>query len=66
MMCVDFNPYHPHILAAGLHDGHIVIYNLQKDRNMPLYVSDSSNGKHSDIVWQVRVDVTIECDSKSL
>ena len=54
------------MLSAGLHDGNIVIYNPQKDKKMPLYVSDSSNGKHSDIVWQVRVDVTIECDSKSL
>ena len=66
VMCVDFNPYHPHMLAAGLHDGNIVIYNLQKDKKMPLYMSDSSNGKHSDIVWQVRFDATFECDSKSI
>ena len=66
VMCVDFNPYHQHMLTSGLHDKNIVIYNLQKDKKRPLYVSDSSNGKHSDIVWQVRVDATFAYGSKRI
>ena len=53
VMCVDFNPFHPHMLAAGLHDGNIAIYNLQKNKKDPLYISDARNGKHRDIAWQV-------------
>ena len=53
VMSVDFHPFHPHMLAAGLHDGNVAIYNLQKDRWAPRYVSDAQNGKHKDIVWQV-------------
>ena len=52
-MCVDFNPFHPHMLAAGLHDEHVAIYNLQKNKTDPLYISDARNGKHRDIAWQV-------------
>ena len=53
VMSIDFNPDHPHMLAAGLHDGNIAIYNLQRDRSEPCYRSDARTGKHRDIVWQV-------------
>ena len=35
VMCVNFNLYHQHMLAAGLHDRNMFIYKLQKDKNMP-------------------------------
>ena len=31
-MCVDIHPRHPHMLACGLHDGNVAVYNLHKMR----------------------------------
>lgn len=56
VMSIHFNPQHPHMLAAGLHNGNIAVYNLQTmDRAQPQYMSDTRSGKHRDIVWQVMV-----------
>ena len=41
------------MLAVGLHDGNIAVYNLQKKGGHPVYQSDPRNGKHKDVVWQV-------------
>ena len=41
------------MLVAGLHDGNIAVYNLQRDCSKPSYQSNARNGKHKDIVWQV-------------
>ena len=50
--CILFK--HPHMLVVGLYDGNIAVYNLQKNSGGPSYQSDAKNGKHRDIVWQVR------------
>ena len=43
------------MLAVGLHDGNIAVYNLQKKGGNPVYQSDPRNGKHKDVVWQVKI-----------
>ena len=52
--CVDIHSEHPHMLAAGMADGNVAVYNLQKNLSKPSYVSTARNGKHQDIVWQVK------------
>ena len=42
------------MVCAGLHDGNIAVYNLQRDWTRPSYQSNASQGKHRDIVWQVK------------
>lgn len=54
VICVDIHPAHPHMLAAGLADGNVAVYNLQKNPQKPSYISTARNGKHQDIVWQVQ------------
>ena len=54
VICVDIHPDHPHMLAAGLSDGNVAVYNLQKNPQKPSYISTAKNGKHTDIVWQVK------------
>ncbi len=54
VMCVDIHPNHSHMLAAGLADGSVAVYNLQRQTQEPYYISTARNGKHQDIVWQVR------------
>ena len=45
VMCVDIPPDHPHMLVAGLYNGNVAVYNLQKS-SYPTYSSDVHNGKH--------------------
>ena len=47
------------MLVVGLYDGNIAVYNLQKNMGVPNYQSDAKNGKHRDIVWQVRYSYCI-------
>ncbi len=58
VMCVDIHPRHPHMLAAGMADGSVAVYNLQGGGGAgaiePSYVSTARNGKHQDITWQVK------------
>ena len=50
---VDIHPTHPHMLVAGLFDGNVAVFNLQKRGTKPNYISTAKNGKHQDTVWQV-------------
>ncbi|KAJ1094213.1 hypothetical protein NDU88_007291 [Pleurodeles waltl] len=52
VMCLDIHEDHPYLLAVGLYDGNVALYNLKKPGLLPNY--KSSAGKHTDPVWQVR------------
>lgn len=47
--CVDIHSEHPHMLATGMADGNVAVYNLQKSLSKPSYISTARNGKHQDI-----------------
>ena len=53
IMCLHFHPQHPSMLAVGLYDGTVLVYNVQKKTDAPLYRSTTKGGKHTDPVWQV-------------
>lgn len=53
VLCLDFHPQHPSMIAVGLYDGSVMVYNLQKKGEGPIYKSSSNKGKHMDPVWQV-------------
>ena len=53
VLSIDFHPSHPYMMVAGLQDGNVAVYNLIKNRESPVLVSDLTNGKHSEIVWSV-------------
>ncbi|CAI7994794.1 Dynein intermediate chain 1, axonemal [Geodia barretti] len=54
VMCLDIHPEHPHLLAAGLYDGTVAVYNLiLTERDQPVFRSTVDTGKHTDPVWQV-------------
>ncbi len=53
VLCLDFHPQHPSLLAVGCYNGNISVYDLSKNRTQPLYVSSIQTGQHSDPVWQV-------------
>ena len=56
VICIDIHPNHPHMIVAGLCDGNVVVYNLQRKGEDQAYIS-SANGKHRDIVWQVCCEI---------
>ena len=42
------------MIAAGLYDGSVVVYNLQSAGSEPVYQATANTGKHRDVVWSVR------------
>ncbi|KAJ3334350.1 cytoplasmic dynein with WD40 domain [Blyttiomyces sp. JEL0837] len=53
VMCLDFHPQHPAMIAVGLYDGTVLVYNLQKKIEGPVFRSSTKGGKHTDPVWQI-------------
>ncbi|KAJ3064774.1 cytoplasmic dynein with WD40 domain, partial [Podochytrium sp. JEL0797] len=53
VMSLDFHPQHPSMIAVGLYDGSVLVYNMQKKVDGPLFRCNPKNGKHTDPVWQV-------------
>ncbi|XP_064391990.1 LOW QUALITY PROTEIN: dynein axonemal intermediate chain 1-like [Halichondria panicea] len=53
VMCLDIHPEHPYLVAAGLYDGTVLVYDLQENSKEAIYKATANTGKHSDPVWQV-------------
>lgn len=39
---------------SGMFDGNVAVYNLESNPTQPMYVSKGTDGKHSNIVWEVK------------
>ncbi|GMH81108.1 hypothetical protein TrVE_jg8642 [Triparma verrucosa] len=53
VMCLDFHPQHPSLLAVGCYDGTVMVYDVRNKGMRPIYSSSIKTGKHTDPVWQV-------------
>jgi hypothetical protein len=42
------------LLAVGLYDGTVAVYDVRKEEDKPVLESSYNGGKHSDSVWEVR------------
>jgi dynein intermediate chain 1 len=52
VMCIDFHPHHPALLAVGLYDGTVQVFDIRlKGSNKPIYFSTVRTFKHTDPVW---------------
>jgi dynein intermediate chain 1 len=55
VMCLDFHPQNPALLAVGLYDGTVMVFDIRlKGNNKPIYMSTVRTQKHTDPVWEVR------------
>lgn len=55
IMCLDIHQQHSYLVAVGLYDGHVAVYDLKKrGEEEPVYRSTAKIGKHTDPVWEVR------------
>ncbi len=56
VMSVDFHKKHPALLAVGLYDGTVMVFDIRTKKNEPIYKSNVRTAKHTDPVWQVLWD----------
>jgi len=52
--CLDWHPAHPAVLAVGLYDGTVLVYDVRAKTKKPIYQSTVRTNKHTDPVWEVR------------
>ena len=51
---IAFSALHPYLLAVGLYDGTVCIFDVRKNDSKPILESGhGSGGKHTDPVWQL-------------
>jgi len=57
VMCLDFHPKYSFLLACGLYDGTVEVFDVRQKNSdkkiKPIYKSTVKTGKHTDPVWQV-------------
>jgi dynein intermediate chain 1 len=51
---LDWHPIHPALLAVGLYDGTVLVYDVRAKTKRPIYQSTVRTNKHTDPVWEVR------------
>lgn len=56
VMCLDFHRSNPALLAVGLYDGTVMVFDIRAKSNKPIYQSTVRTMKHTDPVWQVAWD----------
>jgi len=54
VMCLDFHPQHPALLAVGCYDGTVRVFDVRRKENRHIFKSSIKTGKHTDPVWQVK------------
>jgi len=52
--CLDFSRQHANLLAVGMYDGTVAIYDVRSKSSKPVLESGFSSGKHADPVWKVQ------------
>lgn len=51
---LDWHPSHPAVLAVGLYDGTVLVYDVRARTKKAIYQSTVRTNKHTDPVWEVR------------
>ena len=46
VMCLSSNPAHPQMVAAGLSDGNVAVYDLTRRSNSPTFISQVGNSNN--------------------
>lgn len=55
IMTLDFHRTKPYLIAVGLHDGTVAVYDVRLcSGEVAIYRSSGVNDKHYGIVWQVK------------
>ncbi|KFG60516.1 WD domain, G-beta repeat-containing protein, partial [Toxoplasma gondii RUB] len=53
---IDWHPHSPSLLAVGLYDGMVLVFDIHTKDRKPTHASTVKVNKHTDPVWDVRWD----------
>ena len=53
VLSVDFHPQYANLLAVGLYDGTVMVFDVARKQKQLIYKSTVESGTHSEPVWQV-------------
>ena len=53
VLSIDFHPQHANLLAVGLYDGTVLVYDVARPQKQLIFKSTVESGTHSEPVWQV-------------
>jgi dynein intermediate chain 1, axonemal len=53
VLSIDFHPQYSNLLAVGLYDGTVLVYDVARKVKQLIYKSTVESGTHSEPVWQV-------------
>lgn len=56
VMCIDFHAKNPALMAVGLYDGTVMVFDIRNKSNKAIYQSTVRTMKHTNPVWQVSWD----------
>mmetsp|Transcript_13156 Transcript_13156/g.18202 ORF Transcript_13156/g.18202 Transcript_13156/m.18202 type:complete len:738 (+) Transcript_13156:91-2304(+) len=59
VMSIDFHPLYPNLLACGMYDGTVSVYDVTVESGKPLFIADDPQKKHWEPVWNVRWKKTV-------
>ncbi|XP_053964921.1 dynein intermediate chain 2, ciliary [Anastrepha ludens] len=54
VMCCDIHPVYPFLVAIGMYDGSVAVYNLRDTYDKPLYLSVGVHNKHEECAWEIK------------
>eukprot|EP00002_Diphylleia_rotans_P016850 TRINITY_DN3272_c0_g1_i1.p1 TRINITY_DN3272_c0_g1~~TRINITY_DN3272_c0_g1_i1.p1 ORF type:complete len:703 (-),score=170.86 TRINITY_DN3272_c0_g1_i1:294-2402(-) len=54
VMALDFHPQYSSLLAVGLYDGRVMVFDIHGKSTQPIFQSTAATGKHTDPVWQIK------------
>ncbi|XP_067632457.1 dynein intermediate chain 2, ciliary isoform X2 [Eurosta solidaginis] len=54
VMCCDIHPSYPFLVAIGMYDGSVAVYNLRENYEQPLYLSVGVHNKHAECAWEIK------------
>lgn len=54
VMCLDFHPNYSNLLACGMYDGTVCVFDITQKSNEPMLIADDPKRKHWEPVWQVK------------
>lgn len=60
VICCDIHQKYPYLMVIGMFDGNVAVYNLETNPNQPVYISRGTDGKHSNIVWEVKWGIDMQ------
>ena len=52
--CIDFHPTLSSLIAVGLDNGTVMVFDIKSNSNAPLYRSSLLTGQHTDTVWEIK------------